>query len=101
MESRPPQDPPRRTAGGRKPNGASGSTTPPWLWLVLIVGFALIFWQLSSKNETQVSYSPWFLDQVERGNIKSISIQGTEARGELRKKEFYPSASINGPSGTV
>src|SRR5262249_12550663 len=95
MESRPPQESPRRTPSGRKPNGSGGSPTPPWLWLLLIVGFALIFWQFSSKNETQVSYSPWFLDQVEHGNIKSISIQGTEARGELRRKELYPPSGSN------
>ena len=100
MESRPPQESPRRTPGGRKPNGAGGSPTPPWLWLLLIVGFALIFWQFSSKNETQVSYSPWFLDQVQNGNIKSLSIQGGEARGELRRKELYPPTSTN-PPGTL
>jgi cell division protease FtsH len=101
MESRPPQEPPRRSAGGRKPNGAGGSPTPPWLWLLLIVGFALIFWQLSSKPETSVSYLPFFLDQVEKDNIKTLSIQGGEARGELRKKELYPSASMPNPSGAV
>src|SRR5262249_35312819 len=83
------QESPRRTPGGRKPNGAGASPVPPWLWLLLIVGFALIFWQLSSKNETAVSYSPWFLDQVDEGNIKTISIQGGEARGELRRKASY------------
>jgi len=72
MESRPPQESPRRTPVGRKPNGASGSPTPPWLWLFLIVGFAVIFWQLQSRSETQVTYSPWFLDQVKNGNVKSL-----------------------------
>ena len=67
MESRPPQESPRRPAGGRKPNGSGGSPTPPWLWLLLIAGFGLIFWQFKPKNEVQVSYSPWFLDQVEAG----------------------------------
>src|SRR6266481_2869687 len=89
MESRPPQDPPRRPAGGRKPNGSGGSPTPPWLWLLLLAGFALIFYQFVPKNEVQVSYSPWFLDQVEAGNIKSLTIQGTEVRGELRKEQPY------------
>lgn len=101
MESRPPQEPSRRSAGGRKPNAAGGSPTPPWLWLLLIVGFALIFWQLSSKPETTVSYIPFFLDQVQEGNIKSLSIQGGEARGELRKKELYPSATMPHPSGVL
>ena len=69
--------------------------------LIVALGFALIFWQLSSKPETSVSYSPFFLDQVEKDNIKSLSIQGGEARGELRKKELYPSSSMPNPSGAL
>ena len=45
------------------------------------------------KNEAQVSYSPWFLDQVDKGNIKSLSVQGIEVHGELRKKTDYRSQS--------
>ncbi len=96
MESRPPQEPPRRPAGPRKANGSGASPTPPWLWLVLILGFGLIFWQFAPKSEILVSYSPWFLDQVDGNNIKSLTIQGNEARGELRKKQDYlaPGATI-------
>src|SRR3954449_10681899 len=99
MESRPPQESPRRPAGGRKPNGSSGSPTPPWLWLLLIAGFGLIFWQFAPKNEVSVSYSPWFLDQVDAGNIKSLSLQGLEVRGELRRKMEYqaPSSGVSQP----
>ncbi len=95
MESRPPQDSPRRPASGRKPNGSGGSPTPPWLWLLLIAGFALIFWQFQPRNEVSVNYSPWFLDQVDKANIKSLSIsQGMEVRGELRNEvEYQPPAA--------
>src|SRR5436305_3951972 len=96
MESRPPQESPRRPPGGRKPNGSGGSPTPPWLWLLLILGFALIFYQFKPSNEFSVTYSPWFLDQVDKDNIKSLSIQGNDARGELRKKDSYQP-----PSGGV
>src|SRR5512135_1330116 len=89
MESRPPQESPRRPPSGRKPNGSGGSPTPPWLWLLLILGFGLIFYQFKPSTELQVTYSPWFLDQVERDNIKRLSIQGNEARGELRKRQSY------------
>ena len=89
MESRPPQESPRRPTVGRKPNGTGGAPTPPWLWLLLILGFGLIFWQFAPKNEIAVDYSPWFLDQVSNDNIKSLSIQGNEGRGELRKKVDY------------
>jgi cell division protease FtsH len=92
MENRPPQqETPRRppTTNGRKTNGAGGSPTPPWLWLLLLGGFALIFWQFVPKQEVQVLYYPWFYEQVESDNIKSISIQGPEIRGELRKEQTY------------
>ena len=69
----------RRTAPG-------GSPTPPWLWLLLLGGFGLIFYQFVPKAEISVRYYPWFYEQVQADNIKSISIQGTEIRGELRKE---------------
>src|SRR3954447_441561 len=97
MESRPPQESPRRPAGGRKPNGSGGSPTPPWLWLLLIAGFGLIFWQFKPNNEVAVSYSPWFLDQVDDENIKSLSLQGLEVRGELRKPVKYQPSTATGP----
>ena len=58
MENRPPQqEPPRRPPpnSARKTNGSSGgSPTPPWLWLLLLVGFGLIFYQFVPKAETSV-----------------------------------------------
>src|SRR5207302_3581261 len=88
MESRPPQESPRRPVVGRKPNGPGGAPPSPWVWLFLIV---VVFWfvyQYSAKNETEISYS-WFLDQVENDNIESISVQGVEARGVLREPQKY------------
>ena len=80
-------------AGG-KPGNAGGSPTPPWLWLLLLAGFALIFYQFRPPNETSVSYT-WFLEQVNDGNIKTLALQGTEVHGELIKKDKYlpPSGS--------
>ena len=94
MESRPPQETPRKQSGGRKPGNAGGSPTPPWLWLLLLAGFALIFYQFRPPNETSVSYT-WFLEQVNEGNIKTLAMQGTEVHGELIKMDKYlpPSGS--------
>ena len=89
MENRPPQqEPPRRppTNVARKTEGSGGSPTPPWLWLLLLGGFGLIFYQFVPRTETPVGYYPWFYEQVQADNIKSISTQGTEVRGELRKE---------------
>ena len=73
MENRPPQpETPRRPPNTvRKTNGSGGSPTPPWLWLIVIGLLALIFWHFVPKNEVQVTYYPWFIEQVESGNIKS------------------------------
>ena len=97
MESRPPQENPRKPSASRKPNGSGGSPNPPWLWLLLILGFGLIFWILKPTNEVQVAYHPWFTDQVKKGNIKSISVQGTELRGELRSPKPYRSSATSPP----
>jgi cell division protease FtsH len=94
MESRPPQESPRRPPAVRKPNGSGGSPTPPWLWLLLIALFGLIFWQFAApKDEKSVSYSPWFLDQVEKDNIQNLSISGIEVHGELRKEAKFKAPS--------
>src|SRR3954453_22828378 len=97
MESRPPQESPRRPAGGgRKPNGNGGSPTPPWLWLLLIAAFALIFWQFAPRNEVPVNYQPWFIEQAKAGNIKSLAVQAGEVHGELRTERKYQP-----PTGTA
>jgi len=101
MENRPPQpETPRRPPppSGRRTNGSGGSPTPPWLWLLLIGGFALIFWQFVPKTEFQVLYYPWFIEQVDSDNIKSFSIQGNELRGELRKEQQYLNPSTQTPT---
>ena len=95
MENRPPQqETPRRPPNsGRKTNGSGASPTPPWLWLIVIGLLALIFWQFVPKQEIPVQYYPWFVEQVKNENLKSISIQGNELRGELRRETPYNSSS--------
>jgi hypothetical protein len=56
---------------------------------VLIAGFGIIFWQFKPQGDTPVPYNPWFLDQVEKDNIKSLVSQGQEVHGELRKEVEY------------
>jgi cell division protease FtsH len=55
--------------------------------------FAIIFWQFMPKPETAVDYNPWFLDQVDADNIKKLSIQASEIRGELRQDKPYQSGT--------
>ncbi|WP_165243670.1 hypothetical protein [Paludisphaera soli] len=59
----------------------------PRTWaILLILGF--LFWQLIPDAAT-MPFNPWFLDQVEEGNVKSLILNGLEAHGELREpREF-------------
>ena len=90
MESRPPQDPNRRSqTPGRKPNlPAGGSPSPVVIWMLIAAVVLLLIFFLFSRNEIPVQYS-WFLDQVELNNVEDISIQGLEARGDLRTEQEY------------
>ncbi len=89
MQNRRP--PPSKTnAFGRAP-------TPPWVWLLLIGVLGLVFWEFVPKNEVQVLYYPWFIEQVQSGNIKSLTIEGNELRGTLRREQQYR----NPPSSTT
>ncbi len=90
MESRPPQEPTRRpSTNGRKPNGAGGSPTPPWIWVFLIAVVGLITYLLSGKNETTVNFSPWFMEQVHADNIEYLATEGLVIHGKLRKETQY------------
>ena len=89
MESRPPQEPPRRAPGVRKPNGPGGSPTPPWLWVILIAIVGVVIILNRRPDEEAVTYN-WFIDQVDADNVKQIEISDlTTVRGELREKAVY------------
>jgi cell division protease FtsH len=70
------------TGGPKK--SRTRSRRPVWFWLILLVGFALIFWQFVPKTHIQVEYNPWFLDRVKEDNVKSVVFEGVEIHGELR-----------------
>ncbi|MDX2035598.1 MAG: ATP-dependent zinc metalloprotease FtsH [Isosphaeraceae bacterium] len=99
MDSRPPQEPVRRPSpNARKPvgSGSGGSSpAPPWLWVVLILVVAAIAYMMKPIHETEVLYSPWFVEQIEGDNVESIKISGNEAHGKLRKRmPFEPVGAL-------
>ena len=90
MEYSPPQvDSPSGPAES-EPGGTGflGSPTRTWQWLLLFLLVALIVWLYRPQTEIKVFF-PWFLDQVENDNIKSISVRGLEISGELRTPRRY------------
>jgi cell division protease FtsH len=82
--------------------GAPPQPKPPMLprgrrWIVLIVAlfvlnFVAAFIFNGPQQRTQVPYSPFFLQQVQAGNVQEISAQGETIQGDLKKKaNFTPS----------
>ncbi|MEA2437974.1 MAG: cell division protease FtsH, partial [Thermoleophilaceae bacterium] len=78
----PPQKPPGLRALG-----------PRFIWFVVIL-LALNLWISSlipsGHDRIRVPYSPTFLTQVKRGNVKSISSTGTTIQGEFQHEFRYP-----------
>ncbi len=74
-----------KTSAGQRGRSAA----PLWLWALLVGGFTFIFWEFRPEWSPAVDYQPWFLDQVERDNIRSLVIRDTEIRGELRQAQPY------------
>ena len=103
----PPKPPDRdKSPGWRVQPGPDGRGAPPppkqpmlprfgWRFVALIIAlFALNYWvgSLFTKPEerVRVPYNPTFLQQVQAGNVKSISSEGTAVQGEFRMKLKYP-----------
>jgi cell division protease FtsH len=65
-----------------------------WQLLALIVGLLVInFWFGSRATQgperVRVPYSPYFLKQVEDGNVADITSKGTAIQGTFKKKQGY------------
>ena len=75
---------------GKTRLAAAQVSGPLWLW-ALLHGWVHASSSGNSWPEwtPAVDYQPWFLDQVERDNIRSLVIRDTEIRGELRQPQPY------------
>jgi len=93
-------DPARRPSAPR-PGGASGGTPPRqrlgfrvgW-WVAWLVGLLVLNYWLAERSmkpttRIQVPYSPFFLRQVQSGNVKEISSKGTAIQGTFATAESY------------
>jgi len=92
MGNRSQQEPSRRPEQPRRPSSAANPPAPPWLWIALIAIIGLMFLMIRTGNGV-VAYS-WFLDQVERDNVKSVTVQGTDIKGELRDEATYDVSEV-------
>jgi cell division protease FtsH len=98
MELVPAENPASPSVEKGNPTRRLGPSAPWWLWFLTLGGFALIFWQFLPEASQPVPYSPWFLDQVEAGNIQKLSIQGLEVRGVLRPPANGPGSASTASS---
>ena len=107
----PPPAPPSTGDEGKSPGwrvqpapdgrGAPPKPKPPMfprsrrIWMIVLgllaLNFALSFFTSRPAERTQVPYSPFFLEQVEAGNVAEISSQAETIQGNLRKPaDFRP-----------
>ncbi|WZO96668.1 ATP-dependent zinc metalloprotease FtsH [Isosphaeraceae bacterium EP7] len=99
MESRPPQESPKKApAKPRKAPSPGGAQTPPWLWIFVVGIVGLFIYMIKPRDETVVDFSPFFTEQVDKDNIESLVVMGNEVKGKLRVKTKYNPPS---PAQTV
>src|SRR6266568_8601563 len=90
--------------GGSAPQGTSPNRRIPWLrWLIFIIVINLIFYipllfsSLSGQQSTiNLSYTS-FLQQVQQGNVKDVTLTGNAVSGDFKTPLRQPqSGSGNG-----
>jgi len=95
------QEDQRKTANAT-PSPRGSSPTPPQVpsfrpsrrWIIFALGLLLLNFYLGSRatqptSRVRVPYSPFFLEQVQAGNVKEITSKGTAIQGTFTKKEQY------------
>jgi cell division protease FtsH len=97
MSADPQQGPSPSGRGGQGPTPPATSPRPRtrWWWLaVFFVGLLAINYYLGSRatqgpSRVRVPYSPFFLNQVNGGNVEGITSKGTAIQGQFKKPTTY------------
>jgi cell division protease FtsH len=79
------------------PSGPPAHRTRGFMWFVLaLIAFNWLFVLLYEPGNSQprvtVSFSPFFLEQVKDGEVKSISSKGNTIEGTFKSKLHYPTS---------
>src|SRR3954463_12951932 len=93
----------RGTPDPPKPEGRTPVRPPRigWRWIAFIVAALAINYVLAvalgpkANPQVTVPYSPYFLDQVTKDNVKEISSQGETVQGHFRKKVKFDSKTTD------
>jgi cell division protease FtsH len=88
-----PQSPRQDAAPGRTARHRP-RFPPSWWWIVFVLSLlALNYWAGSRATQAQprvrVPYSPFFIQQVQEGNVSDIRSKGTAIQGTFRQAESY------------
>jgi cell division protease FtsH len=96
----------RSRGDGTSPTPAEPPSRPPatpsqqprfrvrWWWIALALGLlAVNYWVGSRVTDEEprlsIPYSPFFLEQVEQGNVAEITSEGTTIQGEFLRPQRY------------
>ncbi len=77
------------------PSGPPAHRRPGFLWFVVILIAinwisVFLFQPTTGEQRVTVPFSPYFLEQVKAGNVKSISSKGDTVEGNFKTKLRYP-----------
>jgi cell division protease FtsH len=64
-----------------------------WIFVVVLLAInwlSLLIFQPSSQPRVKVPFSPYFLNQLNAGQIKSISSRGDTIQGNFKSQQRYP-----------
>ena len=86
-----------RGAPEQSPAAPPPHRRPGFLWFAgLLLAFNLIsvalFHAPASEQRVTVPFSPYFLQQVKAGEVKSISSKGDTIQGDFKRKLHYPAS---------
>jgi cell division protease FtsH len=88
----------REPRGGRPPGGGGMRKQPPllsprplrtlafWIMMTLFIVLAVHYYRLTKPQEERITYTN-FIEQVEKGNIKTVTFRKEKGHGELRSPE--------------
>ena len=69
-----------------------------WVILVLVLLIAFQMFEMGKTPEYRITYSE-FLNQVDEGNLKKVTIKGLEVRGELLAPTLIPVGTASQTDG--
>jgi cell division protease FtsH len=78
----------------------------PWFWILLLIVLAInwatvLMVKGAGQPRVNIPFSPYFLNQVDAGTVKSISSKGDTIAGTFTQKVVYPPGSHDATPTTL